>query len=318
MGKNNTIIKNKPTSDFTILPNSFIRDRRLSPQAVGVGAILGSLPANWSLSKEGLKAISGINRTRIDSAFKELESAGYLHVGNTLHGEKGHFSGKEYTFNAFAHAPTAENLQTVPVAEKPQTEKPQAENLQLQNKDTQIKDLHNKDYTPQPPEGACTVKAEVLKSGKKTRKQNAFVPPALEEVQAYVTEKGYTTDPQYFFDYYNAQDWKDACGNQVKNWKGKLVTWERRNQQNSSAFRWTAPTGATCPGTDPIITALEKAASNARYGAVEEFEALPKGLQEVVDSPSVIRSWGNLDKNSLSRELAKIATEYRTRVRATA
>lgn len=45
--------------------------------------------------------------------------------------------------------------------------------------------------------------------------------PTLDDVKAYIAEKGMTVNAQTFFDYYNVNEWKD-----VKNWKQKLITWQ--------------------------------------------------------------------------------------------
>lgn len=59
-----------------------------------------------------------------------------------------------------------------------------------------------------------------------TRKPN-ICHPTIEEVKAYVREKGYHFDPQHFFDYYEASGWRMRNGKPVKNWKLCCVTWER-------------------------------------------------------------------------------------------
>jgi hypothetical protein len=59
-------------------------------------------------------------------------------------------------------------------------------------------------------------------------KRKRFTPPTLEEVQAYVKERKSTVDPQRFFEYYETGGWKDSKGQSVKNWKQKLITWEKK------------------------------------------------------------------------------------------
>lgn len=63
------------------------------------------------------------------------------------------------------------------------------------------------------------------------RKAIAFHPPTLEEVINYCAERGNNVDPQKFFDYYTAMNWKSSDGKAVKNWKGKLITWENKQSQ---------------------------------------------------------------------------------------
>lgn len=64
---------------------------------------------------------------------------------------------------------------------------------------------------------------------KPKRKRQPFVPPTFEEVAAYCVERKNCVDPKKFFDYYTAGNWKDSRGDPVKNWKQKLITWERRD-----------------------------------------------------------------------------------------
>ena len=64
---------------------------------------------------------------------------------------------------------------------------------------------------------------------KPKRKRQPFVPPTFEEVAAYCVERKNSVDPKKFFDYYTAGNWKDSRGDPVKNWKQKLITWERRD-----------------------------------------------------------------------------------------
>ena len=61
----------------------------------------------------------------------------------------------------------------------------------------------------------------------KDKPKKRFVKPTLEEVQAYCKERNNNVDARAFFDYYDTGDWKDAKGKPVKNWKQKVITWER-------------------------------------------------------------------------------------------
>ena len=65
---------------------------------------------------------------------------------------------------------------------------------------------------------------------KKSIEKKRFVPPTLEDVQAYCKERNSSVDPLKFFEYYTAGNWKDSKGNPVRNWKQKLITWERRDE----------------------------------------------------------------------------------------
>lgn len=58
-------------------------------------------------------------------------------------------------------------------------------------------------------------------------KRTRFVPPTLEDVQAYCQERNNSVDAEKFYDYYTTAKWTDAKGNKVRNWKQKVITWER-------------------------------------------------------------------------------------------
>lgn len=68
------------------------------------------------------------------------------------------------------------------------------------------------------------------------QKPKRFTPPTLEEITEYCDSRNSPVDPKAFYDYYTAGQWKDAKGNKVQNWKQKIITWERKenNGRNKS------------------------------------------------------------------------------------
>ena len=58
------------------------------------------------------------------------------------------------------------------------------------------------------------------------KKRKGFIPPTLEEVQAYAKERGREDLAKKFFDYFEAGEWHDSEGKPVKAWKQKFITWE--------------------------------------------------------------------------------------------
>ena len=69
---------------------------------------------------------------------------------------------------------------------------------------------------------------EEKKEEEKKREVKRFAPPTLDEVRAYVTEKGLSVDPVKFFDYFTEGNWIDSKGNPVRNWKQKILTWSNK------------------------------------------------------------------------------------------
>lgn len=83
----------------------------------------------------------------------------------------------------------------------------------------------------------------IEKPQKQPRK--TFVPPTLEEVQAYCKERKNKVDAKKFYDYYTAADWYDAKGNKVKSWKQKVITWEGKDKSSSDLQEDTTKYGGT-------------------------------------------------------------------------
>jgi hypothetical protein len=74
------------------------------------------------------------------------------------------------------------------------------------------------------------------KESKKKEKGNVFVPPTLEEVAAYISEKGYHFDAERFHAYYESNGWK-VGKNKMKDWKAACRTWEsKRKEEYPSLF----------------------------------------------------------------------------------
>ena len=65
--------------------------------------------------------------------------------------------------------------------------------------------------------------------------------PTLEEVQAYVTEKGYSVDAESFIAFYESNGWK-VGKNPMKSWRAALVTWQKRNVNASNAPQFNPQT----------------------------------------------------------------------------
>ena len=65
--------------------------------------------------------------------------------------------------------------------------------------------------------------------GKDSKDNKKFVPPTFEEVEAYSKERGDKVDPKFFYEYFTEGKWVDSTGKPVRNWKQKMVSWEKHN-----------------------------------------------------------------------------------------
>ncbi|MEE0900482.1 MAG: hypothetical protein UIM25_06260 [Bacteroidales bacterium] len=61
------------------------------------------------------------------------------------------------------------------------------------------------------------------------QKRKRFVPPTLQEVKDYCSERKNTVDAERFFDYYSTNGWVQGKGKPIKDWKACVRTWERGN-----------------------------------------------------------------------------------------
>ena len=64
-----------------------------------------------------------------------------------------------------------------------------------------------------------------------------FIPPTLDEINKYVIEKNLHVSAKEFLDYFTEMGWVDSKGQTVKNWKGKILTWEKfqpKQKENSN------------------------------------------------------------------------------------
>ena len=55
--------------------------------------------------------------------------------------------------------------------------------------------------------------------------------PCLEEIKNYIKEKELNVDAEQFYNYFTEGNWIDSKGNKVKNWKQKLLTWNKYGTQ---------------------------------------------------------------------------------------
>ena len=63
-------------------------------------------------------------------------------------------------------------------------------------------------------------------------KRSRFVPPTLEQVKEYASGNHLNVDADRFYRYFTTpndkgETWVDSKGNKVKNWKQKMLTWDR-------------------------------------------------------------------------------------------
>ena len=179
--------------NYTTIDNNIFKNRDLSYRATGLLTTMLSLPDNWDFTEMGLVALKKESRETIRKTLKELEECGYL-IRTRNRDEKGRLTDTTY------------DIYETPMSKKPMLDKPMLENYTQLNTNN-INNLNNK---------------YIYKGN--------FKKPTLEEIKDYCLNVRHNkVDYQYFYDYFTEGNWIDSKGNKVKNWKQKIVTWEKHH-----------------------------------------------------------------------------------------
>lgn len=198
--------------NYTVLRNEMFHDKNLSLKARGLLATMLSMPEDWDFTTQGLTKILKDGETSVRSALKELESLHYLERVRTRN-DKGLFTDIEYI------------LYEIPHIECSHVEEPSVENTHVENR-TQLNkyQLSKKELSKKESNTLYAHNEKTANGGEKHSYR--FVPPTVEEVQAYCTERKNSIDAEVFCDYYASKGWMIGR-NKMKDWKAAIRTWER-------------------------------------------------------------------------------------------
>lgn len=70
----------------------------------------------------------------------------------------------------------------------------------------------------------------------KKKSSTRFIPPTLEDVSEYCTERDNGVDPQKFIDFYESKGWM-VGKNKMKDWKAAVRTWEHGNDSKKRPWQ---------------------------------------------------------------------------------
>lgn len=90
------------------------------------------------------------------------------------------------------------------------------------NKNKNIKDIDSADI-----EGDTYIEKDTNTGGNVRAKR--FEPPTVDQVDAYIREKGYSVSAERFVDYYESNGWM-VGRNRMKDWKAAVRTWAGKNK----------------------------------------------------------------------------------------
>lgn len=215
------ILRHKHKTDYAVIPFSLLRDKRLSLRDIGLLCVMLSMADGWEFSVKGLDAIfPNDGESGLRTSLKRIEEAGYLTM-ERKRGNGGKMGRVEWTVSDVAS----------PHVEKPHVDKPHLDEPHVDN--------HGQSkYQSKLISNQVSIKERECVA----HTQKAFTPPTLEEVTAYCNERGNTVDPKRFLEYFEAGNWTDGNGKKVKNWKQKIITWERMDKGHAGKDTASEPT----------------------------------------------------------------------------
>lgn len=200
---------------YVCMSRQFLDDRNLSFKAKGLLSVMLSLPDDWVYSISGLTALASDGRDSVMSALEELKSKGYVVMTETR------VKGRFVTNWDVYELPSGENRVGKAESELPNSEnrigKTESDNHILLNNNTKYIKPNNK-------EPINKTNRESSDSGSKK-----FIPPTVEEVRDYCSERNNGIDPEAFVDFYTSKGWM-VGKNKMKDWKASVRTWERNHK----------------------------------------------------------------------------------------
>lgn len=89
----------KPKHNWTPMPNTWLKDKRLKLKTLGLLVKLNSLPDNWEFSIRGIASIMDEGEDSVRAAVTQAEKLGYLTREGRVRNEQGHFRGGDWVLH---------------------------------------------------------------------------------------------------------------------------------------------------------------------------------------------------------------------------
>ena len=198
-------IKTKKERNYTVLDNTFLKDKSLSWKAKGLMAYFLSLPDDWIIHFSEIEKHATDGKASLRSAINELKEKGYL---------KAEQKRVDNRFAEMVYTIIENPAENFPLTDFQKTEKQKTGNQFTENQPLQNINI-NKLLKGQKTYCSCST-------------QQQFKKPTVKEIQDYCSERGNKINAEYFFDYYEAKGWNVGKG-KMKDWKAVIRNWERKN-----------------------------------------------------------------------------------------
>lgn len=183
-------------------------------EEVVFGSNLFAFDDDFFWSKSVMKRLE--NRSLISSKRSEAGRKGGAPMGNNN-------ASKQHNDNNIANLDSCKNNQMI--------ECKTSKNNQMLEKNNQKQAIKEKEIKEKEIKESTSNEVESIRA-----KRTAFVPPTLEEVSAYVSEKGYSVDAERFIDFYTSKGWMIGK-NKMKDWKAAVRNWHKGSIETRNKAR---------------------------------------------------------------------------------
>ena len=196
---------------FEPIPKALINDDTLSDRARFLYCYMSAKPDWWEFYLDNVAKSLHLGRGTVQKYIKELIDEGWLEKGPQQN-ENGKFGAVEYVLKAFKDKPTVEQKNRY------------GKNL-----------LQNNSSINTPISNISTINSpDKENNNRESIKKTRFQKPTIEELEAYIKEKGMHFDAQEYLDYYESVGWVvGKSGKHMKDWKAACRTWENNRKAKS-------------------------------------------------------------------------------------
>lgn len=272
-------------AQFTIVPNSWVRDERLSRKAIGLLVQLMSHDDGWHTSIETLASVGKEGRASIRGAIQELEKFGYLVRRQERKPDGTGFGQTEYVITDPHAERQVEDTEKRVVRKSNDTSDQQEsasageETVQETGEDDVVSDFltsrhltshslkaqnrpHKKTNTqedqreeetpPNPPRGGAVARKRAP-ADRGTRLPDGWMPDrhVIDDMRDKCPNVDFRREHEVFSDYWRAKPGKDG---RKSDWNATWRNWMRRAERDATRFHRSNATPI-----QPRITATDKA-----------------------------------------------------------
>lgn len=221
------------------MARNIMREKKLSPESKCIYAYLASFTDENSQCFPTRKLMLnelGMSENRFSKYMKELTDAGIVEVKKTRNGNI--FGHNVYTIHHEISIKECNVELTSGVKYRhSQNESAEDNKKYVQFRHSQIGSAELWSSNNVSTNNTSINNTSLNNNSNKESKAKRFIPPTVEDVQAYCNERNNGIDAERFIDFYTSKGWM-VGKNKMKDWKAAVRTWEQRNkttEQNTVA-----------------------------------------------------------------------------------